>query len=161
MRLSKQHGNYVDVFQGPVFSKLRVEMPSDPDQLTLWTSYVEFSHEFYNSLKENAVPMRMEAISALKHSARALDIYAWLSHRLHRVKDPLRIRWTSLRYQFGNKDQDIKSFKRAFSTALRQVLVVYPEARVSSVSGGILLRQSPPPVPFRKAVQGKSGLLRS
>ena len=151
MRLSKRSGPYVDVFQGPVFSKLRAEFPVSPEQRSLWTNFVEFSPEFFLSLQKHAVPLRMEAISALKHSSRALDIYVWLAHRLWRVHHtkPVTLRWTTLRFQFGQRTQDIKSFKRAFRAALKQVLFVYPEAKVSIVKGGLLLKNSKPPVPMR------------
>ncbi len=157
MRLSKNYGQYVDVFQGPIFSKLRAEMPTNPDQLALWTSFVEFSPDFYSSLQKNAVPMRMEAIGALKHSSRALDIYAWLAHRLWRINDakPVKIRWTTLRFQFGDRGQNIESFKRAFKTALKQVLFVYPEAKVQVVRGGLELKRSAPPI----AASKKKGVL--
>lgn len=148
MRLSRRSGNFVDVFQGPVFSKLRAEFPSSPDQQLLWANFVEFSPAFYESLQNHAVPLRLEAISALKHSSRALDIYVWLAHRLWRVKDtePVALRWTTLRFQFGTRTQDIKSFKRAFKAALKQVLFVYPDANVSVIKGGLLLKHSNPPV---------------
>ena len=138
----------MDVFQGPVFSKLRAEFPSSPSQQVLWTNYVEFTPAFYASLQNHAVPLRLEAISALKHSSRALDIYVWLAHRLCRVKEakPVTLRWTTLRFQFGTRTQDIKSFKRAFKAALKQVLFVYPDANVSIIKGGLLLRSSKPPV---------------
>ena len=149
MRLARHHGSYVDVFQGPIFSKLRAQMPDGAEQLQLWTSFVEFSPAFFESLLANAVPLRLEAIGALKHSARALDVYVWLAHRLWRINDtkPVRLKWTTLRFQFGRRDQHIESFKRAFRTALKQVLLVYPEARVDLVFGGLLLKRSPPPVP--------------
>jgi len=151
MRLAKRQGEYVDVFQGPVFSTLRAELPAEPNQLSLWTSFVEFSPAFYNSLVQHAVPLRLEAIAALKHSARALDIYAWLAHRLWRVKgNGIHLKWTTLRFQFGTQHQDIKSFKRAFRAALKQVLVVYPDAKVEVATGGLLLRCSRPPVPFNR-----------
>ena len=148
MRLSKSYGEYVDVFQGPIFSKLRAEMPTDANQLTLWTSFVEFSPDFYASLNKNAVPLRKEAIAALKHSSRALDIYAWLAHRLWRINNanPVMLKWTTLRFQFGDTAQDMKSFKRAFRTALHQVLMVYPQAKVSLIRGGLQLKRSAPPV---------------
>ena len=152
MRLSKRNGKYVDVFQGPVFSKLRAEFPKEPQQRVLWPSFVEFSPDFYESLRKHAVPLRLEAIAALKHSSRALDIYVWLAHRLWRVHaaKPVSLRWTTLRFQFGSREQDMKSFKRAFKTALKQVLVVYPEAKVESVKGGILLKKSNPPIPLQR-----------
>jgi hypothetical protein len=153
MRLAKRHGAYVDVFQGPVFSKMRAEFPEDGPQLQLWPSFVEFSPDFYESLRQHAVPLRKEAIGALKHSARALDIYVWLAHRLWRVNDskPVSIRWTTLRFQFGRQDQQMQSFKRAFKTALKQVLMVYPEAKVEIIKGGLSLKRSPPPIPRKSA----------
>ena len=121
------------------------------DQLQLWPSFVEFSPEFFKSLMTHAVPLRLEAISALKHSARALDIYVWLAHRLWRINDskPVRLKWTTLRFQFGNRGQEMKSFKRAFKTALHQVLMVYPEAKVEIIKGGLFLKRSPPPIPMK------------
>jgi len=152
MRLAKRTGDYVDVFQGPVFSKMRAEFPKDETQLQLWPSFVEFSPDFYESLRQHAVPLRKEAVSALKHSARALDVYVWLAHRLWRINDskPITIRWTTLRFQFGTREQGIKSFKRAFKTALKQVLMVYPEAKVEVVKGGLHLKRSSPPVALQR-----------
>lgn len=150
MRLAKNYGEFVDVYQGSVFDRLRVNIPDDPDQQALWTNTVEFSHAFYESLRHNAVPLRLEAIGALKHSARALDVYAWMSHRLFRVNKPVYLRWGVLQAQFGTKTQDRKGFKRAFRTAMKQVLMVYPRAKVHVAHGGIVMKNSPPPVPFRK-----------
>lgn len=154
MRLSKSNGIYIDTFQGNIFSKFRAELPSDTRQKCLFPSFVEFSHEFYSSLAAHAVPMRLEAIGALKHSSRALDIYAWLAHRLWRLDKPTKIAWTSLRFQFGTRKQDIKSFKKMFKVALKQVLYVYPEAVVSVAPGGVLIAPSKPPVPFRRRITG-------
>jgi len=149
MRLSRDRGSYIDVFQGPIFSKLRAELPKDPEQMSLWTSHVEFSQEFYQSLTNSAVPLSKDAIGALKHSSRALDIYVWLAYRLWRVPSnkPATLKWTTLRFQFGERSQDINSFKRAFKSALKQVLLVYPGARVTVIHGGIRLEQSRPPIP--------------
>ena len=155
MRLSKNFGSYVDVFQGPIFSKLRADIPDSPDQLCLWTQFVEFSPEFFESLRQHAVPLRREAVAALKHSSRCLDVYAWLAYRLWRVPtgEGIRLRWTTLRHQFGRKDQNLNSFKRAFKTALSQVLLVYPEANVRIVTGGVLIQRSAPPVKARPAAR--------
>jgi hypothetical protein len=65
------------------------------------------------------------------------------------------VKYTSLRWQFGVPTQDINSFKRAFRKALKTALMVYPEARVELVYGGIMLYNSPPPVKRR----GAKGLL--
>lgn len=153
MRLSKDYGETVDVFQGHIFSKMRATYNNDPNQRELWPSVVEFSPEFYESLKNHAVPLRFEAIGALKHSSRALDIYAWLAHRLWRVKRPTSIKWTSLRFQFGGPAIGMGGFKRAFKTALKQVLLVYPAADVTVTKRGLTIRCSSPPVRFAENTQ--------
>lgn len=49
------------------------------------------------------MPLDERAVAALSHSAMGLDIYAWLSQRLHRVdpRKPAFIPWTALKGQFG------------------------------------------------------------
>lgn len=157
MRLSKRGEHYVETFQSPLFSHFQAEYPSDHRQKTLFPSYVRFSDEFYRSLVDHSVPLRIEAIRSLTHSSRALDIYCWLAHRLWRLRSPQKIKWTSLRFQFGNRTQDIKSFKKMFRTALKQVLYLYPEANVSVEDGGVLIRPSRPPVPMKKKSKGLLG----
>ena len=150
MRLAKKNGPYTDQFQGPVFSKVRALTPSCAEQQTLWPSYVEFSPEFFQSLQHHAVPLRMCAVGALKHSSRCLDVYGWLAHRLWRISPsrPVSLSWTTLRYQFGDNTIDMRGFKRSLKTALKQVLIVYPKAKVSVIHGGLLLKNSHPPVPM-------------
>jgi len=150
IRLAKNYGQFVDVFQGPIFSKLRASWSQAPGQRLLWPDAVELSPEFYESLRNNAVPLRHEAISALRHSSRALDIYSWLAHRLWQVKKPTRIGWFALQEQFGNRNHRRKTFQRAFKAALSQVKMVYPDAQVElGEKGGLVIRNSRPPVPFK------------
>jgi len=147
MRLSVEQETKTTVFQGFVFSEFSMQIPVDPRQEFLWSTEVKFSHEFYESLKNNAVPFERDALISLKHSCRAMDIYLWLASTLFRRKRKQRIRWTSLRWQFGNRNQGLESFKRAFKEALGQALMVYPKADVKLVHGGIELSPSPPPIP--------------
>tara|TARA_R110002124_G_scaffold203618_2_gene370093 strand:+ start:101 stop:571 length:471 start_codon:yes stop_codon:yes gene_type:complete len=151
MRIDVDSKTYRDTFQGMVFSKFRVETPVSYQQECLFPSIVEFSTDFYCSLAEHAVPLRLEAVRALSHSSRSLDIYFWLASRLHRVSKPMDIRYTTLRWQFGTPTQEMKSFKRSFRIALKSALMVYPEARVEVIHGGIRLHNSPSPVPRRRA----------
>ena len=150
LRLARSRQRAVEVYQGRLFRSLRAEWSVTPRQRLLWPSHVEFSPDFYESLAVQAVPLRREAIGALKHSARALDVYCWLSHRLWRVKKNTRISYRALQYQFGNPEGNQRSFQRAFDKALNQALVVYPEAKVASVDGGIVLKPSRPAVPFKQ-----------
>ncbi len=151
MGLSILHreGPPIPVFQNNLFTKLQGSFPADPNQEALWATHVEFNKYFLDSLAKPHIPLDKAAIAALKHSARALDIYCWLTTRLHKVdtRRPVKIKWTSLRYQFGTPEQKMGPFKRRFKEALEQVLFVYPQARVDVVYGGLKLDYSPPPVP--------------
>lgn len=124
-----------------------------PGQKALWPGVMLLSDGYYQSLLRSAVPLDNRALHALKGSALALDVYAWLAHRLHRIEGrPVILHWKSLREQFAQeyagKDAD-KDFKKTFLPALTKVLAVYPQARVKKVTGGLMLTSSPPPVPYK------------
>lgn len=123
--------------------------PRGPEgQRTLWPGTVTLTEKFFRSLREAAVPLDMGAVARLKHSALALDMYAWLAHRLHRVRVPTgdRVSWLALHAQFGEY-RNVKDFRREAMEALAAVRVVYPAARVEPVRGGLRLLASPSPVP--------------
>jgi hypothetical protein len=140
-------------------------------QRVLWPSYVELSREYFDSLQDHAVPLDEHHIAALSHSALALDIYAWLSQRLHRIpaNKPAFVSWTALHNQFGQGytgTQAIKKFRSVFRVALKQVLTLYKTAHISEderrrprlvlqgservwrepPARGLTLYHSPPPV---------------
>lgn len=119
------------------------------EQRTLWPGMMQLSQEFYDTLTAHAVPLDHRALSALKHSALALDVYSWLAHRLCRVRktEGTKVSWENLREQFGQEYSNPKDFKKEFRQALRQTLAVYPDARIEDVSGGFVLRPSRPPLP--------------
>ena len=151
MRLDVLTNNINTTFKGDVFSQLLAQMPTSPNQRVLFPSIVTFTGDFYSSLIEHAVPLRLDAISALKHSSRCLDIYTWLAWRLRMIprNRTVTIKWTSLRWQFGEKHIQMRGFKKNFVTALNQVLSVYPDANVEVIYGGIALKKSLPPIPSK------------
>ncbi|HZT88919.1 MAG TPA: replication protein RepA [Stellaceae bacterium] len=132
----------------PMIQRFDVWFPPDHRQRVLWPSEVVLSAEFFDSLTGHALPLDPRAIQALQHSARALDIYTWLTHRLPRVRSRNgdRVSWAALQAQFGPDQTDAKTFRRKFLTAMHQVLAAYPAAKVEQVDGGLLLRRSAPPI---------------
>jgi hypothetical protein len=132
----------------PMIHRFDVWFPADHRQRVLWPSEIVLSSEFFDSLKGHALPLDPRAVQALQHSARALDIYTWLAHRLPRVRghNGDRVSWGALQGQFGPDQHDVKTFRRDLLTAMRQVLVTYPAAKVEQVEGGLLLRRSAPPI---------------
>lgn len=121
-------------------------------QRTLWPSSITISSDFARSIQQASVPLDARAIRAIQNSALALDLYAWLAHRLHRLDKPIILNWAPLREQFGTEIDDSRNFKRNFKSAMRDVLAVYPDARVNEVFGGIQLIPSRPPVRRTKII---------
>jgi len=117
-------------------------------QRTLWPGTITLSPDFFDGLVAAAVPLDPRALAALRHSSLSMDTYTWLAHRLHRVRAPgERVSWEALQGQFGQEYAEAKVFNRDMRKALRDALVVYRDARLEEVPGGVLLRPSPPPVP--------------
>ncbi len=123
-------------------------------QTTLWPNVVRLSGEYFNSLHQHAVPLDDGAISLIKDSALALDIYTMLAERLHRIPydKPAFIPWAALHQLYGSNYKDIRKFRQKFREALTQVMAVYPDARIEDekdASGnpkGLRLKNSKPPI---------------
>lgn len=140
-------GKVITVDAKPI-RKFEAWLQHDGSQQTLWPGTLELSQEFYETLAKHAVPLDYRAIAALRHSALALDIYTWLAHRLCRIDKPagVMLSWENLRDQFGQEYSSSKDFKREFRDVLGQVCTVYPDAKIDSTPGGLILRPSPPPI---------------
>lgn len=121
-------------------------------QLDLWPESIIFSQDYYETLIAHAVPQDMRAIISLSKSALALDIYFMLVDRLHRIDKPVYLHWANLYEQCGQEytgKNAAKDFKKAYLVALNKVLLAYPKAIVKPVRGGVVLKHSPPPIPYK------------
>jgi hypothetical protein len=118
--------------------------PRDERQRVLWTSQIQLSEDYFNSLSQHAVPLNIEALTALAHSAMAIDIYSWLAQRLHRIEGSQFVGWANLKEQFGQAYTRMDNFKRDFRSSLRLVKTVYKEARIEEIENkGFTLLNSP------------------
>ena len=103
------------------------------------------SLEYFNSLQEHAVPLNEADLAALAHSALALDLYAWLAQRLHRI-NPNRPRSSHGPRSSSNSARITRlwtNFKQKFRVALRQVQARYKAARFEIDGYGMRLHQQP------------------
>ncbi len=143
----QSEGRVVTVDAKPI-RKFEAWLQHDGTQHTLWPGVLELSRDFYETLTEHAVPLDYRALCSLKDSALALDVYTWLAHRLRRVKGThgAMLSWQNLRDQFGQEYANPKDFKKEFRRALHQVCIVYPDARIGEVIGGLILYPSRPPL---------------
>jgi hypothetical protein len=135
-------------FDAKVVTGFDLWFPKDARQRVLWPSVVHLSGEYFTSLVQHAVPLDERAIGALSHSAMALDLYAWLAQRLHRIPNGKRqfIPWPLVCQQFGAGYASLPKFRQVLMHALRQVCTVYPAAKIDVTGQGLFLYTSPPPV---------------
>ena len=99
IRLAVVRNGHAYQLNSHVVSEFDLWFPKDQRQRVLWPSVVGLSPEYFASLTRHAVPLDERAIAALSHSAMALDLYAWLAQRLHRVEPgkPIFVTWAALK----------------------------------------------------------------
>ncbi len=110
------------------------------------------TEEFFEHLREHAVPLDENAIRQLRDSATALDLYTWLAYRLPRITKgrPALIGWPQLAVHFGNEGRNIRKFRQTIRDAWdRQVSAVYPAAKVDFDTTAVRLYASPAPLQRR------------
>lgn len=133
--------------RGEIVQSFDLWFPKDERQRVLWPTAVRLSDNYFNSLMEHAVPLDLRAFAALSESAMAMDIYAWLAQRLHRVPaGGSFLPWTALKEQFGPDIARMDNFKAKYRAQLKKALTVYPAARLQLDGRGMTMETSAPPV---------------
>lgn len=134
---------------------------ADHRQGSLWQDTVELNATFFKKLKEHPVPIWEPALRQISSKSMTIDIYIWLSYRLHVIEKPTPISWLSLFSQFGSSFSALKHFKPEFVRNLTFALAVYPEARIEENANGLVLYPSPSPIPSNTvSLAGIKGLGR-
>lgn len=154
MNLAWTHGDRLDQMKCAPVQSFSAWADPFTAQSAFWPDELTLGHEFFETLCAHAVPLDPRAIYALKGSALALDIYSWMAYRLCKIRKDSgqKLYWKNLRDQFGQEYACPKNFKKAFSSALRQVMTVYPDAKVRTEQGGIRFYPSPPPIRKKRVV---------
>ena len=101
---------------------------------------------FFDEITNKPVPIDLRALHALKQSPMAMDLYVWLTYRMSYLKEPAEIKWPLLQFQFGGNyihtPQGCRNFKKKFLLQLKNVLTVYPSAKVREGLNGLVLSPS-------------------
>ena len=120
----------------------------DPDKQSLWASELTLNSDFYAEITRAPVPIRLDHLRALAKSPMEMDIYTWLTYRIHRTAltgQPVTIPWPSLREQFGADYTDTTNFRKFFSQRLRSALLLLPNLRPYVTDSRTGLQIKPPP----------------
>jgi hypothetical protein len=140
-------GTYSHIKATPI-RRFDVFFPTDPRQGSLWPTEVHLTSDFFESLKDHAIPFDFRALQPIQAKPRAIDIYLWLTQRLCKIDErkPLLLKWKALYEMFG-ADQVYRNFKVNFPKDMTIAMVSYSAARVEQCTEGFIFRYSPPPVP--------------
>jgi hypothetical protein len=151
---------YADMSRGHFEQRLNMNVtrktqlwwnPKDPNQGNLFESWIELGEDFFESITSSPVPVDTRALKALNHSALALDLYGWATHKTYSVsrrRESQFISFKALQAQFGAQYAHGKDFKKKFLIAMKQVEAVYPSLKVSKARGGLIVHPSRPSVPI-------------
>jgi hypothetical protein len=125
--------------------------PKHPEQEAFWQSWIRVGEALYEALVDIPVPMDMRALRALKNSALALDLYAWVCYRafiiVKKNQPPRFMSWTVLTRQLGTDYADPKDFKKKAKAALRKVATLYPGLTIRYTRGGFAIHATRLAVP--------------
>jgi hypothetical protein len=154
MRLALFRENRALQINSHIVTAFELWPEKDERQRVLWPQVITLSSEYFASLQAHAVPLYEDDLAALAHSALALDLYAWLAQRLHRITPtkPAFIPWSVLKQQFGPDYVRMAKFKEKFRAALQQVHTRYNRSRFDLDDRGITLHHSLPPVTKRQVL---------
>jgi hypothetical protein len=116
--------------------------PKQPNQDTLWGSWIELGEKFHQAITAAPVPVDTRVLRALKKSPLALDLYAWATWRVFKLSKPAFIPWEGLMQQMGAEYDRSGDFVQKAKTALRKIRTVYPALNLNFVRGGMMLHPS-------------------
>jgi hypothetical protein len=117
------------------------------DSGTKQPATIHLGERVFEEMIKSAVPLDVRAVKALQQSPLSIDLYCWLTYRIHKVKRPTKIPLDSLNLQFGAAYTKPADFKRAFSAAMLEVACVYPKLKFELQDDSLLLMPSPTSVP--------------
>lgn len=119
------------------------------EQADLFPQVVQLSESFYQALIRHPAVLFEPAIRHLAGKSLALDVYIWMAYRLHVLARPTPVSWKALHDAFGPNYGRERDFRLKFKDALRDAMLVYPQAEVKVEDYGIVLQPSAPPAPPR------------
>lgn len=132
----------------------------NPNQSSLFCSWIELSDKFYDAIVSAPVPVDMRILKALKKSPLALDLYAWTTYTAYKTQkngQSHSVSWGLLHEQFGAEYKDVKEFARNAWRCFSKVQTLYPELSIERVRGGINLLPSKPSITIKqKKIKNKS-----
>ena len=112
---------------------------------------VILSERFFEQATKSAVPLDPVIVRTLRRSPLALDLYAWLTHRMATLDQTTTVGWPALEAQFGSEYARPRDFRAKFQRQLERVIRVWPgQLRVEAQDRRVVLDPGPPSVGNRR-----------
>jgi hypothetical protein len=160
MQLGLWRGERSSTINAQPIRSFDVWLPRDANQKLLWSSTLRLDQEFYDSLRQHALPVDMRALRAFSQSAKQIDLVLWLGYRLRNLPRAYKISWSALHEQFGASVASPRKFRQGFIEDFRAVQEVFPNLSAVLGDDGLLLKPSDPDrlfVPTRRTMLGPVG----
>ena len=116
--------------------------PKQPNQDTLWGSWIELGEKFYKAITAAPVPVDTRVLKLLKKSPLALDLYAWATWRVFKLSKPTFIPWEGLMQQIGSGYDRSNDFVTKAKKAFGKIRTAYPALHLDYSKGGFVLHPS-------------------
>ncbi|MGC2658190.1 MAG: replication protein RepA [Bryobacteraceae bacterium] len=139
--------------QAKIAKRLSFWIEKNPDQKVFWQPDMTVSDDYYNAVTEpdRMAPFYWPALVGLQHNPRAMDIHSFLVYRLRGgLKRPVPLPARVLHAMFGGNRGLLKHFWPEFKKALAEAHKFYPTAIVEVKNDCVVLKDSPPVIPYRK-----------
>lgn len=120
---------------------------SPKGQKGLWEPQITLGKNFFEEIIANPVPIDMRTLRALAPSPMAMDLYMWLTYKMHHLSKPTSHGWERLHLQFGENYKRLCDFKPAFAAALKSVTLNYSPRIELNAKQGLLMSPSRPHIP--------------
>jgi hypothetical protein len=145
MSFQIKHGNRTGLVNQNILDTAMF-VDDESSQESLFVERAKLSEMFFEQLKRHPVPIEEAAIRSISNNSMAIDVYCWLSYRLHALSGPTLVTWKALYAQFGSGIARLDKFRACFKGTLELALSVYPDAKVEVDSRGLTLHPSRPAV---------------
>lgn len=136
-----------------------------PNQDTLWTSWIELGEELFQEIVNHPMPIDMGILKALRRSSLGLDLYMWLSYKtftLYRQgKKPERLAWDQIYRQFGadpslaDDKTTVQNFRKDVLREIAKLKLCWPDLDVRSTTGALEVRGCAPSIKPKAAALAK------
>jgi hypothetical protein len=129
-----------------------------PGKRAMFASYIDLSPTFFAAIMESAIPFDMRAISVLRKSPLALDLYLFCNYiganLKQRGRDKHFLSWKMLGQQLGCDYGDLHDLKKKIKSAMRKVKLAHPGLKVGypAKGGGLEIHVSKPAIAPRVKV---------